>query len=274
MKQINKKYLMTTIVVICISGLIGIAYATDRLIVKDGSGVASFSVQDTGLTDVSFSGDSIYNRQTVLTLSSHNTDTALRSDVAMTMTNAKTGKSWLFTTQLEGDGFAFTKDNTGGKELVVSNATTDAINTTLALGSGATCDATGHWADASSREYKENIQTISSSEAFATLQGLDPVKYSYKRDASQKINTGFIAEDVPELVASPDRKTINSTKIVAILAKVIQEQQKSLDALSKKVQELEKQLNSVSAQLSPSGQYRKDVMLDHKMLPKTTHNEG
>jgi len=50
---------------------------------------------------------------------------------------------------------------------------------------------------------------------------------------------GFIAEDVPEIVATPDRKTLNPLEIVAVLAKVVKEQQKTIEALSKRVGQLE-----------------------------------
>jgi hypothetical protein len=44
---------------------------------------------------------------------------------------------------------------------------------------------------------------------------------------------GFIAEDVPELVARKDRKSLSPMDIVAVLTKVVQEQKQSLDEKSK-----------------------------------------
>jgi hypothetical protein len=39
---------------------------------------------------------------------------------------------------------------------------------------------------------------------------------------------GFIAEDVPELVSTKDRKHMTPMDVVAVLTKVVQDQQKSL----------------------------------------------
>ena len=40
-------------------------------------------------------------------------------------------------------------------------------------------------------------------------------------------HVGFIAEDVPELVTTKDRKGLSPVDIVAVLTKVVQEQQKT-----------------------------------------------
>jgi len=46
---------------------------------------------------------------------------------------------------------------------------------------GAWCDGLV-WHDVSSREYKENIESLDAEEAMETLQGLHPVRFNYKRD--------------------------------------------------------------------------------------------
>lgn len=93
----------------------------------------------------------------------------------------------------------------------------------------------------SSRTLKENISGLSSQEAMKTLAGLNPVKFRYKADTEKANHVGFIAEDVPDLVATPDRKGLNSMDIVSVLTKAVQEQQKTILALSKKVESLERQ---------------------------------
>ena len=40
---------------------------------------------------------------------------------------------------------------------------------------------------------------------------------------------GFIAEDVPDLVATGDRKGLSSMEMTAVLVKVVQKQQKMID---------------------------------------------
>jgi hypothetical protein len=97
------------------------------------------------------------------------------------------------------------------------------------------------WINASSREYKENIESLDSREALATLASLDPVKFNYKADASEK-RVGFIAEDVPELVATKDRKGMSPMDVVAVLTKVVQEQQKTIHDLLTEVKELKREL--------------------------------
>lgn len=101
--------------------------------------------------------------------------------------------------------------------------------------------ATGTITPGSSRELKENITNLSTQEAFATLNGLNPVKFNYKADVEKDLQIGFIAEDVPELVAIPSRKGVNPMDIVAVLAKVVQEQQKAIAALEHRVKAIEGQ---------------------------------
>jgi hypothetical protein len=84
----------------------------------------------------------------------------------------------------------------------------------------------GTWNPASSRELKENITDLTRDEAMVALEGLKPVKYNYKADKEEP-RVGFIAEDVPELVAMKGRKTLGTVDIVAVLTKVIKEQHES-----------------------------------------------
>jgi hypothetical protein len=105
---------------------------------------------------------------------------------------------------------------------------------------GAYSDGT-NWYNASSREYKENIRDLTSEEALLAFNKLNPVSYNYKVH-NDTTHVGFIAEDVPALVASKDRKGLSPMDIVAVLTKVIQEQEKTITELSERVQRLEKQI--------------------------------
>ena len=109
----------------------------------------------------------------------------------------------------------------------------------MTMQNGASCTAVGVWTNASSIEYKENIQELNSTEALDTLKGLKPVKYNYKADKNEEY-VGFIAEEVPELVATGDRKGMSPMDVVGVLTKVLQEQQKTIEALQKEVEELKK----------------------------------
>jgi hypothetical protein len=113
------------------------------------------------------------------------------------------------------------------------------LNNSLTMANGATCTAGGTWENSSSREYKENIQSLSTQEAIDTLKELMPVKYNYKVDKDEE-HVGFIAEDVPDLVASKNRKGLSAMDVVAVLTKVVQEQQETIGVLQKEIEELKK----------------------------------
>lgn len=105
--------------------------------------------------------------------------------------------------------------------------------------SGARLDA-GVWVDASSRKVKQDIHQLESNAAFDALQALQPVTFAYKANPSDT-HVGFIAEDVPELVATPDRTGLAPMDVVAVLTKIVQEQQKTITDLRARMERLEKQ---------------------------------
>lgn len=111
----------------------------------------------------------------------------------------------------------------------VGIGTTDPVHP-LHMGSGAHVTTGGVWTNASSRDYKENIHSLTTEEAMAALSGLVPVQYNYKVD-QEEVYLGFIAEDVPDLVATGDRKGLSPMDIVAVLTKVVQQQQQQIAAL-------------------------------------------
>jgi len=98
---------------------------------------------------------------------------------------------------------------------------TDAPAHPLQLEGGAYSDGFIWW-NGSSREYKDNIRELTSEEALNAFQGLNPVAFTYKTKAGEQ-HIGFIAEDVPELVATKDRKGLSPMDIVAVLTKIVQE---------------------------------------------------
>ena len=100
----------------------------------------------------------------------------------------------------------------------------------IEMASGAHVTAGGVWTNSSSRAKKENIAALSLDDALSTLTSLEPVRFNYKNDQLESY-VGFIAEDVPELVATSDRDGLSSMDIVAVLTRVVQEQQKKIEAL-------------------------------------------
>jgi hypothetical protein len=109
----------------------------------------------------------------------------------------------------------------------------------------------------SSRTIKDNIVDLKSSEALETLKGLNPVKYHYKADQSEE-RMGFIAEDVPDLVAKNGRTGIDPMDIVAVLTKVVQEQEETakkqqavINTLTEKLSQLEAKMEGLQTREIP-----------------------
>ena len=202
-----------------------------------------FGIDSTGIMQAAFEGTTTDGDglTTVFGMSADNQDTGLVSDAGFSIENVKEGFTWVFRTIETSEGFMATKLCTGGGEFRINNDTDVAANVSLNLANGASCSSIGQWLDASSRDYKENIQEITSIEAMKTLKGLQPVKYNFKRDVSKDLTVGFIAEDVPDLVATKDRKALSPLEIVAVLTKVVQEQQALVAKLSDRITELEKE---------------------------------
>ncbi len=127
-------------------------------------------------------------------------------------------------------GSLYIGDSSGG-----NNNTTHAIE----VSNGAHLTAGGVWTDASSRSLKNDIFDIGIGEALSALKELKPVTFSYKAEPDETY-AGFIAEDVPELVATNDRKSLAPMDVVAVLTKVLQEQQKTINDLQQRLVHLEK----------------------------------
>jgi len=67
------------------------------------------------------------------------------------------------------------------------------------------------------------------------------VKFAYKKDMTEK-HVGFIAEEAPELVVTKDRKGLSPMDIVAVLTRVVQEQQKTISILTEELKELKEKV--------------------------------
>ena len=106
----------------------------------------------------------------------------------------------------------------------------------LQMASGAHVTAGGVWTNSSSRDKKENITTLPAEQAIAALAGLEPVQFNYRNERGEDY-VGFIAEDVPDLVASRDRQTLSTMDVVAVLTKVVQAQQRKIEELEARLDE-------------------------------------
>ncbi len=154
--------------------------------------------------------------------------------------NLATERSWQFRQLGTGAGTALELASVGGggnKNFVINTKGGVGIGSTsprhpLHMGGGAFCDGR-RWQDVSSIAYKEKVTALNLNEALAMLAGLEPVIFNYKGDHEDERHVGFIAEAVPELVASKDRNGLSAMHIVAVVTRVVQEQQHAIEAISK-----------------------------------------
>jgi len=106
----------------------------------------------------------------------------------------------------------------------------------LQMASGAHVTAGGVWTNSSSRELKENIAALDAGDALETVMALRPVEFNYRSEPAENY-VGFIAEDVPDLVSTHDRSALSTMDIVAVLTRVVQEQQLKIKELERKIAE-------------------------------------
>ncbi len=105
----------------------------------------------------------------------------------------------------------------------------------IELPSGAYVSAGGAWTNSSSRERKENVSALGLEDALAALAELEPVAFNYRDEQAERY-LGFIAEDVPELVASNDRKHLSAMDIVAVLTEVVKAQEARIRRLESRLE--------------------------------------
>lgn len=112
---------------------------------------------------------------------------------------------------------------------------------------GARLTTGGVWTNASSRDYKDKIEELKANEAIEALKGLNPVKFIYKSSPDDRY-VGFIAEDVPQLVATKDRKALSAMDIVAVVTSVVKEQQSEIEKLKAENLKYEERISKLEAQ--------------------------
>jgi hypothetical protein len=100
------------------------------------------------------------------------------------------------------------------------------------LAGGAHC--TGReWRNASSLTCKRDVQSLPLNDALEALGDLEPVRFKYIDD--DEVRAGFIAEEVPELVATRDRTSLSPMDIVAVLTRVLKFHQMQIQELSERL---------------------------------------
>ena len=200
-------------------------FCADRLIIENEAGTTTFKVEDNGAVSNNSRvlangasawgsaplvlGQDIGNRGIVITNKAANNQKNIYFgwNVGTTHSYAE-----LFAIQ-EGIAYLNLILSPNGGNVGIGN--TNPVHP-LQMGSGAYVSAGGVWTNASSRAYKQDIKSLTREEAVETLTALQPVQFSYKTDPNEK-HVGFIAEDVPDLVASADRKGMSAMDVVAVL---------------------------------------------------------
>jgi len=94
----------------------------------------------------------------------------------------------------------------------------------------------------SSRSIKNQIHDLGLNQAIDALLALQPVMFKYNHSPQQQ-SIGFIAEDVPDLVASASRKSLKPMDIVAVLTKVVQAQQQVVETQQAAINELSEKMD-------------------------------
>jgi Family of unknown function (DUF6519)/Chaperone of endosialidase len=108
----------------------------------------------------------------------------------------------------------------------------------------------GTFRQLSSRSLKDQINPLSSQATNQLLQNLNPVTYVYRSDNQQTLHFGFIAEEIPDALATPDRHAIHPFDIVAVLTKAVQDQRLVIASLHRTVQSQQKAIALMNDRLN------------------------
>lgn len=103
--------------------------------------------------------------------------------------------------------------------------------------------------NASSRTLKDNIVDLDSRKASNALRQLTPVEFTYKDDPTADPRVGFIAEDVPEIVAEADRKSVPIMDVVALVTRVVKDQQQTITDQQKLIGHQQQELEALKKSL-------------------------
>ena len=239
-----------------------IAATTGALVVKDSGGTTTFKVEDDG--SVAASGNvAIGTTSSSVPLLVQATDTGHLATFFRKSGNTAEIQIGESTAVNKAAVIGFSQDGAyyymsvyglGLNRLVFNSSGYLGVGTTtpsypLQMGSSAYCSIGGVWTNASSREYKTDVKQLSTEKAMDALTQLKPVEFAYKADSKER-HVGFISEDAPEIVASKDRKGMSPMDVVAVLTKVVQEQQKLIQEQKEIVQKQQKTIGELSEEVA------------------------
>ena len=195
-------------------------------------------IQNTDVITTTWSGSNTVDDglTTLVRLTADNTEAGKASDAGFALINKKEDFQWNFRTLEYNNAFTATKAGSGGGEFLVQSPTNDFHDAVVKIG-GVKVFENGHLVTASSRELKTDIKPLDTQAALNAFDKLQPVSYEYKAHKGEAV-VGFIAEDVPALVAMPSRTTFDSTEVVAVLTSVLAETRAEMEAMKAEIAEL------------------------------------
>jgi hypothetical protein len=111
------------------------------------------------------------------------------------------------------------------------------------------------WTNLSSREYKDDVRYVASSEydqMLAKVVAMKPARYRYKAAYTddQSVHLGFIAEEMPRDVLSPNGKGVDTYELVTYLAGAVKAQQAQLKTQEALLKAQREQLTAQREQLT------------------------
>ncbi|HEY0608772.1 MAG TPA: tail fiber domain-containing protein, partial [Chitinophaga sp.] len=92
------------------------------------------------------------------------------------------------------------------------------------------------------RSLKKDIQPFTAS-ALDIFKKVQVRTFKFKADTSGKTNIGFIADEVPNEMATPQRNGVDQASTVALLVKAVQELTEQNKVLQEKISKLEAKMN-------------------------------
>jgi hypothetical protein len=252
-----KKFLFL-LAVMALTGFMAIpAFSADKLIVQDSTGTNTLFAVEDGTSAPNrvlrvLGGVPLMQNTGTAGFDFKNTAASFGASVSVgTGGNPNLYANWLASTNAKDDttkvswGLRLDVANDKFRVVRVPPASSSFTGIFEVLGTGAITSVTGAsltsggvWTDHSSRTAKDNIAELSAADATETLKGLTPVTFNYKVDKDEH-HVGFIAEDVPDLVATKDRRSLSPMDIVAVLTKVVQDQQGVIKDLEQRLLALE-----------------------------------
>ena len=224
-----------------VAGLAGTA--NEWQVTEVGSGLAELVVESGGLAKLRKSGTPIVPGSSTLL---HLQNNALAADdTFLLITAGTTGESAIHFGDSGDDDIGRIQYRHATDDMVFRTSTDATMilgnefdSNLIVMDNGAELTQGGVWTDASSRSLKADINDLSLSDAMDTVMGLVPITFSYVRRIDEH-HVGFIAEDVPDLVASHNRKGLSPMDIVAVLTRVVQWQQGMIEDLESRIAVIE-----------------------------------